>query len=158
MGVDLGGADVGVTEEGLDGADIGTIHEEIGGEGMAEGVRGDVLGDAGLPRVFFDHALDGSRREAAVVARGVDGALVFAVVEKEGVKGIVADGEIISDGTSGGLGDEDGAVFVSLATNDELAAVEVDRVAIEPDKLGDTEATGKEKLDNGAISESGLGI
>ena len=80
MGVDLGGADVGVAEEGLDGADVGTVHEEVGGEGVAEGVRRDVLGDAGLPRVFFDHALDGPGGEAAEVARCIDGALVFAVV------------------------------------------------------------------------------
>ena len=68
VGVNLGGADVGVAEEGLDGADVGAVHEEVGGEGVAEGVRSDVLGDAGLLRVFFDHALDRSGREAAVIA------------------------------------------------------------------------------------------
>ena len=32
MGVNLSGADVGMAEEGLDGAEIGTVHEEVGGE------------------------------------------------------------------------------------------------------------------------------
>lgn len=35
MGVDLGSGDVGVAEHGLDGAEIGAVHEEIGGEAMA---------------------------------------------------------------------------------------------------------------------------
>ena len=32
VSVDLGGGDVGVAEETLDGAEIGTVHEEVGGE------------------------------------------------------------------------------------------------------------------------------
>ena len=35
MGVDLGGGDVGVAEHGLDGAEIGAVHEEVGSEAMA---------------------------------------------------------------------------------------------------------------------------
>lgn len=58
VGVDLGGGDVGVAEEALDGADVGAVHEEVSGEGVSEGVRGDVFGDAGGFSVFFDDALD----------------------------------------------------------------------------------------------------
>ena len=47
VGVNLGGADVGVAEESLDGANVGAIHEEIGGERMAESVRSDMLRNAG---------------------------------------------------------------------------------------------------------------
>ena len=32
VGVDLGGADVGVAEHALDGAEVGTVHEQVGGE------------------------------------------------------------------------------------------------------------------------------
>ena len=35
MGVNLSSSDVGVTEKTLDGANICTIHEEIGGKTMA---------------------------------------------------------------------------------------------------------------------------
>lgn len=35
VGVDLGGGDVGVAEHALDGADVGAVHEEVGGEGMS---------------------------------------------------------------------------------------------------------------------------
>jgi len=32
VGIDLGGRDVGMAEERLNGAKIGTVHEEIGGK------------------------------------------------------------------------------------------------------------------------------
>ena len=41
MGVDHGGFDVLVPEEFLDGADVVAVLEKLGGEGVAEGVRGD---------------------------------------------------------------------------------------------------------------------
>ena len=34
VGVDLGGGDVGMAEHGLDGAEVGAVHEEVGGEGV----------------------------------------------------------------------------------------------------------------------------
>ncbi len=41
VGVDLGGGDVGVSEEFLDDAEVGAAGEEVGGEGVAEGVGVD---------------------------------------------------------------------------------------------------------------------
>ena len=35
MGINLSSSDIGVTEKTLDGANICTIHEEIGGKTMA---------------------------------------------------------------------------------------------------------------------------
>lgn len=88
--VDLGGADVAVAEEGLDGADVGAVHEKVGSEAVAESVGGDVLGDAGGAGVFLDDALDAARGEAAEIARGVYGLEIFAVVEEKRRQGIVA--------------------------------------------------------------------
>lgn len=45
VSVDLCGRDRGVTEEFLDGADIGAVGEECRGEGMSEGVSRDILDD-----------------------------------------------------------------------------------------------------------------
>lgn len=39
VGVDLGGGNAGVSEEALDSADVGTVHEDVCGERMAHGVR-----------------------------------------------------------------------------------------------------------------------
>lgn len=58
VGIDLSGGDVGVAEHGLDGAEVGAVHEEISGETVAEGVGGDVFRDAGFAGVFLDDALD----------------------------------------------------------------------------------------------------
>ena len=77
MRINLGGGNIGMAEHGLNRANIGAVHEEIGGEGMAKSMRGDMFGDAGLFSVFFDNALDRASGEAAKIARGVGGLLVF---------------------------------------------------------------------------------
>jgi len=43
MGVDHGGFDVFVAEEFLDGADVVIVLQEMGGEGVTEGVGGNAL-------------------------------------------------------------------------------------------------------------------
>lgn len=53
MHVDFGGADVFVAEHGLDGAEVGSALEQMGGKAVAEGVGADVLGDAGAAGVFL---------------------------------------------------------------------------------------------------------
>ena len=35
VGVDLGGTDIRMAEERLDGAEVGAVHEEVGGERMS---------------------------------------------------------------------------------------------------------------------------
>jgi len=47
MGVDHGGTDIGVAEEFLDGADVGTGLEQVGCEGMTECVAGGLFWDSG---------------------------------------------------------------------------------------------------------------
>ena len=58
VGVDLGSADVGVAEHSLDGAEVGAVHEKVGGEAVAEGVGGDVFRDASLLCVGLDDTFD----------------------------------------------------------------------------------------------------
>lgn len=66
VGVDLGGRDVGVAEEFLNDAEIGTVLEEVGGEGVAKEVGVDVLVNAGLLSAIFDDLPDtiGGERSA----------------------------------------------------------------------------------------------
>jgi len=54
VGVDLSGGDVGVAEHFLDGAEVGTVVEEMGRKGVAEHVRGDILTDVGGSGAAFD--------------------------------------------------------------------------------------------------------
>lgn len=54
MCVDLGGGDIGVAEEGLDGAEVGAVAQQIGGERMADSVGSNLFGNAGFDGVVFD--------------------------------------------------------------------------------------------------------
>ena len=86
VGVNLGSADVGMAKERLDRAEIGTIHEKVGGERVAESVRSDMLGNAGEAGVFFNHALDTAWGEAAEIAVLTRGAGIFRIIKEEGRK------------------------------------------------------------------------
>lgn len=158
VGVDLSGGNVGVAEERLNGAEVGAVHEEVGGEGMAESVGGDVLGNAGGASMFLNNTFDGARGEATVIARGVDSVEIARIVKKESGEGILAHVEIFADTVGSSLGDENWAVFLAFTTDDKFATVEVDGVAIEIDKLGDAEPARKEELDDSAVAETGFGI
>ena len=54
MGVDLGGVDVGMTEQHLHHAQIRAVIDQMGGKRMAQFVRADVL-YANLCGVFVDN-------------------------------------------------------------------------------------------------------
>ena len=63
VGVYLGCGDGFVAEHGLDRTDVGAGAEEVGCEGVAEGVRRDSLCDSGGFGGVFYYALDGSWRK-----------------------------------------------------------------------------------------------
>ena len=56
--MDHRGADIAVAEQLLYGADVGPVLEQMGGEGMAEGVAGGTLGEARLPDGLFHRTLE----------------------------------------------------------------------------------------------------
>ena len=68
MGVDLGSGDIGVSKHGLNGADVGAIHQEIGGEAMSQSVRGNMFGDTGKFGIFLDDTLDRTGGQTAIIA------------------------------------------------------------------------------------------
>ena len=120
MGVDLGGGDVGVAEEELDGAEVCAVLDHVGGAAVAQGVG------AGGVVVALDeepdglagerHAAQGEKEACAVcgVSVGADAGEVraaFFEVDAEGLDGFVAEG--------------DDALFVAFAA--DLNAAEVER-------------------------------
>lgn len=126
VSVDLGGRDVGVAKHGLDGAEIGAIHEEIGGEAVTEGVGGDVLCDAGGAGVFLDDTFDRTGGEATVITRSVRRGEIFAVIEKKWGERIGASIKVILDPLGGGFRDENWTIFATFAANEKFTTVEVD--------------------------------
>ena len=71
VGVNLGGGYVPVPEELLHGADVVAVFQQVGGEGVAEGVGAGSLGDAGMPDRVSDRPLkDGLMEVVTAVLAG----------------------------------------------------------------------------------------
>ena len=68
VGVDLGGGNVGVAEELLDDAEVGTMAKQVAGEGVSQDVRVDVLLDAGSAGNVFDDLPDATARHGVAIA------------------------------------------------------------------------------------------
>ena len=47
VGIDLGGGDVLMAQQGLNGSQVGSAFNEVGREGMTQSVAGDAFGDVG---------------------------------------------------------------------------------------------------------------
>jgi hypothetical protein len=71
VGVNLRGGYVPVPEELLHGADVVAVFQQVGGEGVAEGVGAGALGDAGMPDRVSDRPLkDGLMEVVTAVLAG----------------------------------------------------------------------------------------
>ena len=130
MGVNLSGRNIGMSQEGLDGADVGAVHEKVSRERVTESVRSNVFYDAGGARVFVDDALNRAGRYTTVVSGSVEVVHVLRIIQKESREVVVTNGEIFANAVGGGGRDENWAVLTSLSTDHKFAAVEVDIAAV----------------------------
>ena len=77
VGVPLGGGKRAVAEQLLDGAQVGTVGEQMGGKGVAQRMRVKVPVDVHQAHVLFDDASDRARGQAAAgVVQEIDGLLL----------------------------------------------------------------------------------
>lgn len=53
-----------MAEHGLDGANVGAVEKEVGGEAMADDVRSDFFGNAGFDCPLFYHSFHRAGSEA----------------------------------------------------------------------------------------------
>jgi len=121
VGVDLSGGDIGVAEEFLDDSEVGAVFEKVGGEGVAQEVRVDVLVDAGTFGAFFDDLADSVRRKLASTDGEEDLRGGFGFYQ-----GGALAGEVSVEGVFGAPSDGDEAGFVSFTGNAEEVVVEVE--------------------------------
>ena len=75
VGVDLGGADVGVPQQFLYRAQIAAGFQQMTGEGVPQGVRMDVPGNTLTARPVFNALLYGTRAQSFPAAAGKEGGL-----------------------------------------------------------------------------------
>ena len=141
VGVDLGGAEAGVAEEGLDAAEVGAVVEEVGGEAVAEFVRGDVDGEAGVFPVFVDDVGE---------CLGGDAAAEFAEEERAFVDGGFE--AVALYGFEGVAADRAEAFFAAFADDADGFGVGVEVVDVEAGEFAEAHACGVEHFEDGGIA------
>ena len=82
--------------------------------------------------------------------------MIATIADEKRVERIMPGAEVGLDLLGGTATDEDWTVFLALTTHHKLAALEVDVVAIEIDKLRDAQTTGEEQLDDGFVAQVGF--
>ena len=158
VGVDLRGGHVGVAEELLDDTEVCAGREQVGGEGVPEGVGVD-LPEAGLAGGFDDELPEGDAGEGSAGAREEDavgaGARVLAAaggLEEDGTEGL----DVGLDSGDGDGVERDEAFFAALAQDADDAEVEVEVGELEVGEFAGTEAGGVEELEDGGVARGEL--
>ena len=64
MGIDLGGAQIFMTQKLLDAPQIGTGIQQMCGKGVAQFMGRKIRGQSGKDQIFLQIALIGARRQA----------------------------------------------------------------------------------------------
>ena len=147
VGVDLGGGDGGVAEELADVHEGGTVFEEVGGVGVAEGVGGGLgaFGQEGVDAAVDDGgnqgaagaATGGTEKERGAGGEEIGGQVAFLIGEGEVFAGL----EPSEERGVGGRAVGDDAFFVALAADAEGAGAEVGIVQVQADEFGTAQST-----------------
>ena len=121
MGVDLGGGDVGVAQQGLDDAQVGAALQQMGGEGVAKDVGADLRRvDAGADRGLFQQLGKAPGRQAAGLA---------ARREQPGIGRVASGQEILAhrqpglNRRAGGVVERRQPLLAALALDDQVGRV-----------------------------------
>jgi hypothetical protein len=141
VGVDLGGGNAGVTEQGLDAAEVGAGVEHVGGKGMAQLVGADADGDAGVAEVFFEEIADCDGGDAPA-----------ALGNEERPRGDTGLGTVFLDGLESRSAYGDDALFAALAQDANGLGERVDMGDIQGDEFREAKATGIEEFQDGGIA------
>ena len=148
MGIDLSGDDVGVAEHHLHRAEIGSAGEQMGGKGVAQNMRADLLGDAGtvrhlandLPEAVSGHRLApiGAKEQGAGLALEQQGANLFQVLAHD-LAGV------------GGKGDD--PFLVAFAEDAQMSGGQVAAGDRQVDQFRDPQPGGIEQMQHGVVAQ-----
>ena len=149
MRIEFGGVHVRMAEEYLDGSQVRPPLQEMGGEGMAEGVRGNGLADARLQCVAFDefpHALPrepgaGTVEEDLVLHGREQGAHIA---------------QVVGHAHDGGVMQRHQPLFAALAENFYHAPLEIEIEGLQFDEFGNAHPRRVEEFEHGAIPQAQL--
>ena len=131
VGVHLGGGQADVTEQFLDGAQIRAHLEQVGGERVAQAVRGDTHADAGAQAVALHEPLHRPRAQARAPAVEEQGlTLGLTAAGGAGKEERIPLGQVLAQGLAGGPAKRNEPFLVALAADPHhlLGPVEVREV------------------------------
>ena len=156
VGIFLGGGEGLVAEEFLDGAEVGAIGEQMGSEGVAQGVGVQVPVHVGEANIFLDDAAHGALGEAAAGVIKKDGFGVRGTTAAASGAGLqqqlVTNGPVSFEGFLGFAAVRDDALLVTFAADAQhfFAAIQVGE--IKAGKFADAETRGVKKFEEGAVA------
>ncbi len=153
VGVNFGGADVGMAEEFLDDAEVGTVLQKVGGEAVAQHVGSDVAFDASMFHPMFDPQPECDRCERCAALGQEKGGGRFG-----GDKFWPTRIEVMLNGGDGFPAQWHNALFVPLPDHVDKSGVEMKLFETDGAQLGQTQAGGVGQLENGLIAEGGWGF
>ena len=148
MRIDFGGGDGLVPQHALDGAQVGPSFQQVGGEGVAEGVRTDALGDARFFGKLFNQvehhdagdAVAPTRQEEVVFKILLDSPLRVALLQPVGY---------LLDG-AGRYGHQ--PLLAAFALHPDEAFVEVEVGDFQVAQFRYAQAAAVERLQDGAVA------
>lgn len=131
MGVNLSGGDIGVAEHHLDGAQVRTTRQQVGGEGMAQHVRADFSADPGalgclpddLPEAVSGHCCS---------AIGAEQYRAGFTLEQQWPSPV----EVVADRRPGNGGKGDDPLLVAFAEDTDMTAGQAAAVHREAHQFG----------------------
>ncbi len=142
--IDLGRVDGGMAEKLLDGANVGAVREQVGGEGVAKRVRRDDARDAGARDVRLQVPLDIAWNDAVQFIR--------PAIDKQCLLHIISRFQVFAHRILGRKGNENDADLVTLAAHRQFVAREID-VGIKRAELGYAQSRRKQQFKNRAIPQ-----
>src|SRR4029077_21126702 len=119
--VDLCGRKIAVPEQHLHHAQVRAVIEQVRGEGVPEGMRGELLGDPGLARVALDDVPEGLARHASATTRREE--VVRLALVQDLATGAAAE---FLERTHRLLAEWDEPLAIALAENADYALIQVD--------------------------------
>ena len=136
MGINLGGCDAFVSEHLLDGAQVGAAFYQVGGKGVAEGMRGDVLGDPRQADQVFEEQEDHHAGELAAAAVEEEDVFIPGFYRLMGPDLVGIDADIFC----GRIADGNQSLLIAFADDPDIADFEIETGDAEIDHLADTES------------------
>ena len=150
VGVDLGGRNIGVAKQQLHDAQVGTVVEQMGGEGVAQHVRRELFrGNAGDRRIPLDELPESLAGHGAATGGDEQGVALPAL---EDFRPRLV--QIAAEPVDGLFAEWHQALLAAFAEGAQHAFVETDFVQFQIDQLGNAQARGVEGFQHGAVAQA----